>query len=99
MAHNSSIIALSDLGNRRSPFRGIDLRISTAAVVKGTRWSRFIFMRTAGIVQVAHLRSISDHLAPIDSCVRAAVRMVNSKARADRLSRLRNCAMNAGSSE
>ena len=39
-------------------------------------------MREPGIVHSGSLRSISSHVAPMISPVRAAVRMVNSKARA-----------------
>ena len=52
------------------------------ALRRGTRCSRPAFILAAGTTQTFPFRSISDHLAPITSPVRAAVRMVNSNARA-----------------
>ena len=55
-------------------------------------------MRWAGIVQTPDLRSISDHVAPITSLVRPAVRIANSSAFALTPVRSRSSAMKAGSS-
>ena len=54
--------------------------------------------RRPGTVQSFVAKSISDHIAPIVSPVLAAVRMVNSSARADTLSIARSFAMNSGTS-
>src|SRR5262249_21670526 len=63
------------------------------------RCLRPAFMRAAGTVQVLAFVSISSHFAPMVSAVRAAVRIVHSRARADIDSFCRSCATYEGSSE
>ena len=62
---------------------GIFERISIARLHKGTRCSFPTFMRLAGTVQTFFSRLISDHFASITSLVRAAVKIRNSKAKAE----------------
>ena len=64
----------------------------------GTRCARLPFIRTAGTVQTAFARSNSSHRAPNTSPDRAAVRMVNSSARAAVPLRACNLVMKAGRS-
>ena len=71
---------------------------ASAAGESGTRCSAFAFIRLAGIVQTAALKSISRQAAPIVSPVRAAVSMVNSRARAASAGRARSFTKNAGAS-
>ena len=56
------------------------LSIAKARLDKGTRCSRRAFILTAGTVQVAASRSISDHSAPLTSPALAAVSTINSNA-------------------
>ena len=70
-------------GNTRSLSRGSACRSATAGGARGTRCSAAAFIRSAGTVHTACLRSISDQWAPITSPVLAAVRIINSKARAE----------------
>ena len=72
--------------------------MAIARLLSGTWCSFPPFMRSAGTVHTPVSRSISDHFAPITSEVRAAVRMANSRARAEMLSRSRSSAMKLGSS-
>ena len=67
-----------ELALARQRFQQVD----SAGADSGTRCSFPAFMRSAGIVHTAPLRSISDQRAPITSPVRAAVRIANSSARA-----------------
>jgi hypothetical protein len=55
------------------------LRISTARGGSGTRCSRLVFVRAAGMVHIAPPKSISSRRAPSTSPVRAAVRIRNSE--------------------
>ena len=73
-----------------------EVRISIAGVDSGTRCSRPAFMRTAGTDHSAFPVSISLHLAPITSPVRAAVRIRNSNASADIACDCRRSARNCG---
>src|SRR5436190_24399154 len=72
--------------------------ISTARGDSGTRCSFLAFMRDAGIVQVAVSRFNSSDLALMASFVLAAVRMVNSKQRADTQERARSLETKAATS-
>ena len=87
-------------GKMKSPWRTFtrSLRMAIAASDSGTRCSLSAFMRSAGTVQSLLVKSISSHVAQNVSPLRAAVRMVNSKARARcRLSSVaRSLAMKAG---
>ena len=56
--------------------------IATAGSESGTRCSLRAFIRSAGTTHSRSATFISDHVAPITSLVRAAVRIVNSSARA-----------------
>lgn len=71
-------------------------RIASARSDSGTRCSLPAFMRWGGTVQIFAAKSISAQHAPRDSPERAAVRMVNSRARAPMASIARSCAMKAG---
>jgi hypothetical protein len=71
---------------------------SAARLLNGTVCTLPAFMCPAGTVHSPAARSISSHLAPITSPVRAAVRMVNSRARAAMPSRWRSSTIKAGSS-
>ena len=68
----------------KSPSRTFACAFSSASAAgdSGTRCSRAALILDAGMVQVAVLRSISDHVAPVASLVLAAVRIVNSRQRA-----------------
>ena len=57
-------------------------KIARAGADSGTRCSTPAFIRSAGMVQIPASRSISDQRAPSASPERAAVRIVNSSARA-----------------
>lgn len=74
---------------------GRALMISIAWGESGTRCSLPAFMRPAGMVQSAFLRSISSGFAPSTSWVRVLVRIVNSSAHAAAPSCERSFAMNA----
>ena len=74
------------------------LRIAIARGDTGTRCSLPDFMRVPGTIQTLPSRSISSHRAPRTSPRRAAVRIVNSIARAVVPSTLRKATMNAGTS-
>src|SRR6202050_4918897 len=74
-------------------------RSDKARLDNGTRWSLPDFMRAPGTFQAFSRVSISARVVPIVSLVRAAVRIVNSRARAGRSGLLRSCAMNAAISE
>ena len=74
MEHPGNTNSLSP-DNCRAPFM-----ISTARGESGTRCSRRVFVRAAGIVHVPLVKSTSDQRAPSTSPVRAAVKMRNSKA-------------------
>ena len=76
----------------------ISSRIASARADSGTRCSLPAFMRSAGTVQVLSSRSNSVHRAPIVSPVLAAVRIVNSSARAAMPSCSRNANRKPGSS-
>ncbi len=65
-----------------SGFRRVAARSASAPDESGTRCGRPAFIRSPGTTHRAAGRSISDHLAPRTSPERAAVRMVNSSARA-----------------
>ena len=67
--------------------------IATARSESGTRCSLLPFIRPAGTVHILAVKSISAHVAPTVSPVRAAVRIVNSRAFAETPSRLRNSMM------
>ena len=64
-------------------FEVILLSISTALCDRGKRCSVPTFIRYEGIVQTAFSRSISDHLVPMISLVRAAVSIKNFNPRAE----------------
>jgi len=110
MRRNTARIKSSDrvarwlAGNTNSLSRTFAMRSSTAmaAVDNGIRCSRplfrLVFMRAAGTVHRRVRRSISSHRAPRASPVRAAVRIVNSRARAATPSRRRTSAMNVPTS-
>ena len=69
---------------------GIELRIAIAGSYSGTRWARPAFIRLPKIVHVAESRSTSSQVAKRTSPDRAAVRIKNSRARADMPSRMRS---------
>ena len=70
-------------GNRRSPAtRGIAFSSAIACFERGTSCSRFVFVRSGGIVQIAPLRSNSDHRAPLTSADLVAVRTSSFRAHA-----------------
>ena len=72
------------------------LRSAIARPHSGTRCSMPAFIREAGIVHTRASRLISPHCAPRTSPVRAAVRIVNSSARAATPVCLRSSATNPG---
>ena len=84
-------------GHRRIAMRCFTSSLTTAFDI-ATRWTRAIFMRAAGTVHWRASRLNSSQRAPIASPVRAAVRIVNSRARADIAGFCRNRAMKLGTS-
>ncbi len=82
-------------GRSGLPFLSV-VRTANASVESGTRCSRLLFMRDAGTVQTFAFRSISSQRAPMISPVRAAVRIVNSRALAATPACSRSVFMNCG---
>ncbi len=75
------------------------LRILMARFESGTMCSLPAFIRSPGTVQSLLARSISSQVAPITSLVRAAVRIVNSKARGETPGNALSLAINFPTSE
>ena len=81
--------------------RGKFRTISSTRPDRGTRcssWVSFVPARDLGTVQIPRIRSISSQVAPVTAEVLDAVRIVNSSALAEMLSKARSSAMKAGTS-
>ena len=68
--------------------RGSDIKSTIIGFVNGTLCSLLVFILSAGIIQIAFLRSISDHSAFSISLVRVAVIINKRSANADKLNNL-----------